>query len=60
VRVSLSRRLFNAADEECRLRWQFDSFDEDRFRGVLAELAAHKGVLRKRGYKLSASATEAR
>jgi hypothetical protein len=37
----LSRRLLNAADEECRLRWPFDPFDEDRFRGVLAELAAN-------------------
>jgi len=38
--LPLSRRLLNAADEECRRRWPWDAFDDDRFRAVLAQLAA--------------------
>ncbi len=38
--LPLSRRLLNTADEEYRRRWPYDAFDDDRFRGVVAELAA--------------------
>jgi hypothetical protein len=40
--LPLSRRLLNAADEECRRRWPWDDFDEERFKRVLGELAAHQ------------------
>jgi hypothetical protein len=38
LQLPLSRRLLNAADEEMRRRWPWDAYDDDRFRGLLAEL----------------------
>jgi hypothetical protein len=42
--LPLSRRLLNAATEEMRSRWPWDSYDDERFRAVLAELAAAEAL----------------